>query len=149
VARPRDPRKNDPRDQGEGYIAQVGELPGTSVDRTSLGTVLRALNTLRLALESIFDRIISRINGRLTLGTGDHNTLSGNLQGLRFDYLVTAANTDFVIPHNLGYVPSAWIVLWCDNPCNIYAGSVGANSSTVTLRLDAGIVPTRIKLWIF
>lgn len=59
----------------------------------------------------------------------------------------SSANTDTVISHNLGRVPTGYLVASKSVSSDIYDGSSSASSSTITLK--ASVAPVTVTLVVF
>lgn len=104
-------------------------------------------NTLR----NFLSKIVNKINGGISLGSGQHNTKSGDVLGVYVNVtLPSVAGTDFTITHNLGYVPNNYLVVNSDLTSRgaiVYTGSALPDSNTITLRslYSSG----NVTIWIF
>lgn len=58
----------------------------------------------------------------------------------------SAANTDFTLTHNLGRIPTSWLVTSKGSACDIYTGSMSATETTLTLRGTVANVAIKIVL---
>lgn len=56
-------------------------------------------------------RVISAINGKITLGDSTHSSQSGNVDGQWKEVTFASANVDYEVPHGLGRVPVGIIVI--------------------------------------
>lgn len=62
-------------------------------------------------LTDAIKRVISAINGKITLGDSTNSSQSGNIDGQWKEVTFASANTDYEVPHGLGRVPVGIIVL--------------------------------------
>lgn len=91
-------------------------------------------------------RIISLIiNGKIEFGDG---VSLNNIAGSWINVVTPPApNTDFVVTHLLGHLPSGYLVMQKSASVDVYTGSVAADNKTLTLRATVGNVT--IRLFVF
>lgn len=92
--------------------------------------------------------IITRLNGKIDLGTGENQELTGNVIGVCVDVLTPPiADTDFIVYHNLGYVPQRAIVVNKDRFADIKV-SPTQTQDTKTFTLRCSVASATLKIWI-
>lgn len=93
--------------------------------------------------------LCTKVNGRLSLGSGEHNALTGNIEGICIDVLTPSiADTNFTINHNLGYVPQRCAIMLADRAATIYlAPDAGRTETQITLRCN--VASATLKIWIY
>lgn len=98
-------------------------------------------------LRKLYEQLARVINGGVSFGDSA-NSLSDNIDGI-WSSTTTAgvANTDFTVTHNLGRVPSGWIVAMQDKAASVYLGSVAATSTAITLRCSVATVAVRLFIF--
>lgn len=80
------------------------------------------------------EQVARTINGGLDFAT--------NLSGVTVSATFSVANTDVTVTHNLGRIPTGYIVTSITSSMVIYTGSIASTTSTITLRCDGGGVAT-------
>lgn len=122
----------------QGRILQSAEIPN------GLSLYSRAQDLIQNALVEI----ISRLNGQLTEGTGEHGSPTGNDFGYWWDNTTPATPGDnFTIAHNLGVVPKSFEIRWADQDARVYqAADVAPTQTHLTLRCTAASARLRIKV---
>jgi hypothetical protein len=99
--------------------------------------------------ERVQDRVHEILNGNVGIGSMNSpnpgsTESSGNLDN-RHVIVTTpgAINTDFTVTHNLNRIPTGARISRASGLCNIWAGTVAWNTTTVTLQADhPGVVLT-------
>ncbi len=95
-------------------------------------------------LSGLWERMARAVNGRMSFGDG---TSSDNIDGVWATPVTPGvANTDFTVTHNLGRIPSGFLVFNKSAACDVYQGSVAWTTSQITLR--ATVVGVTVKLFI-
>ena len=83
-------------------------------------------------LRKLYEQLARVINGRISFGNG---STPDNIAGVWAAVLDTgAANTDFVITHNLLYIPQGWLLIRQSKAGILYLGSVPPTKTQITLR---------------
>lgn len=92
--------------------------------------------------------IVRKLNGRLSWGNGDHATQSGNIDGQWVEVVTpSVANTEFVVPHGLGRVPSGYLVMRRSQVAELYDSNIGGwNDRNIYLKCDTGDATIRFVL---
>ncbi len=100
------------------------------------------METLVSNIKDAWNNLSYIVNGHL--GFGQPTLASGgvpvpdNIDGVWVVFPTVGVNTDFVVTHNLGRLPSGYIVMYKSVPCDISNGgaslTVVGTSSTITLR---------------
>lgn len=92
--------------------------------------------------------LINLVNGKLSLGTGEDQTLGTNVIGFFQDVLTPATpNTDFVLYHRLGYIPQCTVKVAGVDYADIKRSNQAADEQTVTLQCNVASVT--LKIWVF
>lgn len=96
-------------------------------------------------------QVVSLINGKISLGSGEDNTSSGNIKGTYVNVATPAAPDEvFTIRHELGYIPIGYLVisreLDCADPYIAYTPTPDINTISFGCS-SAG--PINLKIWIF
>lgn len=84
---------------------------------------------LRRAVSMAFKSIYELLNGRLNF--------SDNLRGKIIDVSFVASNTDTVIIHNLGFIPSYYLVIKSNVATQIYTGDGSWTNELIYLKASA------------
>jgi hypothetical protein len=83
----------------------LGRFP--PIDISGDGRVTKATVA---AINDGFSRIISKINGAISLGDGVNGSWMGNVDGNWLEILTpSVADTEFIVLHDLGRVPTGWL----------------------------------------
>jgi len=86
-------------------------------------------------------QLSTAINGNLSFG---NTSKTGNIKGKLFSTTTpSSANTEFSITHNLGAVPTGYIVFYVSSAAIVYEGPTTGTawtSSTIYLKCNAGSV---------
>lgn len=93
--------------------------------------------TAATELQRFMDRIVSTLNGKLTLGDGSQSSMAGNLGGQWVTFTFAAANTEYEIPHGLERVPAAVFAPVHTEDARLYYGAKVKNSAAVFLKATA------------
>lgn len=88
-------------------------------------------------LDLFLQETVRVVNGGLGLENFDGKVLS-----ITFG----VANVDTTLAHNLGRVPSGYIVTGASAACSVYNGSAANTSANIILRSDA---PATVGLWVY
>ncbi len=100
-------------------------------------------------LFAILSSIVSRLNGGLSSGSGDHLATRGNLLGRTYDVLTPATpDTDFEIRHDLGYRPQHCVIVRADRAAIVYDSPTIARTETI-LGLRCNVASATLKLEIY
>lgn len=93
--------------------------------------------------------IVNLLNGRISLGFGENQALTGNVVGVTIDVITpSVADTDFTIYHNLGFVPEHMIIVKADKAAIIYVSPTKyGDNNTLTLR--SNVASATLKIWVF
>lgn len=111
------------------------------------GDKLEPLSRFQQMLRKLYEQLARVINGGISFGDS-LNSISDNIDGVWITVTTpVAANTDFVVTHNLGRVPNGWSVAMQNLAASIYLGSVPATITDLTLR--ASVSSVTIRLFIF
>lgn len=99
-------------------------------------------------LFSLFDSIIEKINGRISIGDGTQASQSGNVDGQLISVAFpTPADTEIEVPHGLDRIPIALIPLLPDRACSVYGSNIGSWTKTRML-LKCNVASASVSLWI-
>ena len=107
-----------------------GKIPDLEVDR----------------LAEVLQKVINAVFGGLSLGTGESSFKAGNFKGQIVEWVFTAANTSYAIPHQVGAVPVAAIVLIADRSCNIYDTTFQGGWGETYIQLASDVASAKVKL---
>lgn len=100
-------------------------------------------------LFAVLSSVVSRINGGLSSGSGDHLATRGNLAGRTYDVLTPATpDTSFEIRHDLGYRPQHCVIVRSDRAAIIYDSATIARTESV-LGLKCNVASATLKLEIY
>lgn len=103
--------------------------------QTSLGSFLRMLSKM-------WENLARLINGNVTFGDG---TNIDNINGSWINVTAPATpNTDFVVNHNLGRLPSGYLIMEKDRACDVYTGSAAPTKTQITLRVTVASAVLRM-----
>lgn len=87
-----------------------------------------------LMLRKLYEQAARIINGQLSFGPG---TGFDNIAGTWANVADTgAADTNFSITHNLGYIPNGWILMNQSIAGVLYKGSVAWTKTTISLKCN-------------
>jgi len=112
-------------------------LPGNIKPEEPLGSFVKLLRKL-------WEQMARIVNGGLAFGDGI-NGIQDNIDGMWINVATPgAANTNFTVTHNLGRIPTGYIVMRKDATCDIYDGSVAATVTQLTLKSTATGVNVRL-----
>lgn len=108
----------------------------------------------------VYEQLARVVNGGISFGTGFNLPIpagatqsvpdrshSDNIDCVWIEVIVPAANTDFVIHHNLGRVLSAYIIARKSNPVDLYDSP--NNVSTITTYIVRATAPAEMVLLLF
>lgn len=128
-------------EEGAGFIREI--FP-TNPDPRGLLTGAMFQNVRR-----VFQALLSRVNGRLSLGSTTDAARSGNLDA-QYRVVVTpsVANTEFLVDHGLGRVPVGYIVVDRDAAAHVYSSLRTTWTSTV-LKLKCSGTSVTIRIMVF
>jgi len=107
------------------------------------------------SLRQTYEQVAKIINGKLSLGQTSaqlNNTTvpADNMDAISALVNVTvAANTDFVVTHNLNRIPSGWLVVGKAAPGDIYNGVTAWTPTQIYFRSTLAIAGTLIKFLIW
>lgn len=83
-------------------------------------------------LRKLYEQLVRIVNGNISFGNG---IAPDNIAGVWAAVADTgAANTDFVVTHNLLYLPQGWLLVNQTKAGVLYIGSVPPTKTTITLR---------------
>ena len=90
-------------------------------------------------LGRLWTQLAKIINGNVEMYYYDSNgnPIQGNIQGYLFKGTISTPNTDFVITHDLGFVPLGFIPINLSANSNIWV--TGTSSTTITVRVSAAV----------
>ncbi len=101
------------------------------------------------AVTSAIRTLIGKVNGKISLGTGQPGTRAGNTDQAYWDVLTpSVADTEFVVRHDLGRVPVGYQVVRADRSVNIYDSSYGSWTNTLMF-LKSSVASASVKLLIW
>jgi hypothetical protein len=101
-----------------------------------------SLVTFAKAVLRAWQLLTGIVNGQLTFGDGVN---LDNISGFWANVADTgAANTDFVVTHNLGRIPAGYLTFSASIATDIYTGSTAATKTTVILRSSAAHAAVRL-----
>lgn len=101
------------------------------------------------AVTSAVRALITKVNGRISLGNGTPGYKAGNLDAAYWDVLTPGvADTEFIVRHDLGRVPVGYQVVRADRSVNIYDSSYGSWTETLMF-LKASVASASVKLLIW
>jgi hypothetical protein len=100
-------------------------------------------------LYAVLIQVVNRLNGKLDLGSGEHNKFTGNFYGVTYDVLTPSVqDTNFTVFHKLGYRPEHCVIIRADKAAIIYdSQDVARDEQTLTLRCN--VASATLKLWVF
>lgn len=123
--------------------AMLGEIPPIVVQEGKL------TEGLALVLTNALRALITKVNGLLSLGSGEAGTRSGNVDGMYMDVLTPAvADTEFPVLHRLGRVPVGWAVVGADKAVRVYSSNTGSWGFRI-MYLKADVTSASIRLWVW
>lgn len=103
----------------------IGHLPSLELKPDNEGKLGPAAI---LAMANRVKALIALLNGKIRFGSGLPNTAGGNFDTIFLRLEFKAADTEIVLPHDLGRPPViAWPTFW-DRSCNIYSMRGAANA---------------------
>lgn len=126
-------------------LTKVPATPYIGLQRDAEGNI-PVVEIERLA--DTLQKVLSILSGGLSFGTGESSSLGGNVYSQFIDYVFTAANTSYSIPHGLGQTPTGFLVVVADRACHIYDGNFKAawGPSVVTLASDTANAKVKLLL---
>lgn len=105
------------------------------------------LGRFQQMLRKLYEQLARVVNGGISFGNSLHS-LPDNIDGVWLSTTTPAgANTDFTLTHNLGRVPSGWIVAMQDKAASVYFGGVAATTTELTLRCSVASVAVRLFIF--
>lgn len=127
-------------DDKDVMVGGFPEIPTTSDKLT--GTVANALTSAIKAL-------ITKVNGLISLGTGESGHRAGNLDAQYIDVLTpSVANTEFSVPHGLKRVIIGYDVVRRDRAAHIYDSSYGSwDDQLIFLKCDVASATVRLRVY--
>lgn len=80
----------------------------------------------------VWEQAARIVNGGISFGAG---TTKDNIDGVWVTVANTgAANTNFVVTHNLGRIPVGYWLMQKDRAVDIYTGTIAATTTQITLK---------------
>jgi len=124
---------------GVGMVAQPPQLVLGAKGEITLGLIQQ--------LNGWLQDVASKLNGRLTSGTGEHATQAGNFDEQWVEgETPSVADTQFAIYHGLGRLPVFWKYI-VDRACIIYTADVGSwNKDVIFAKCNVASVIFRMRL---
>lgn len=87
-----------------------------------------------MMLRKLYEQLARIVNGQISFGPG---TGFDNIAGVWASVADTGlADTNFSITHNLGYIPSGWILMNQSIAGVLYKGSVAWTTTTMSLKCN-------------
>ena len=127
-------------------VGMLGAPPLLQLERDPDGTE-RVSSALISQLNLFQQNIISKINGLLRFGTGDHATQAGNIDGQWIEVVTPSANLQFRVDHGLSRLPAGYWVLRRDKACIVYDSTVGGwNDRHIYLKCDTDTATLRLLI---
>lgn len=100
-----------------------------------------------LYLQGFLEQIVSRINGRLSLGNAANATRFGNFSAQCVTF-TTPLSGNIFIPHGLGRPPVGWWIIFNDGYVQLKAVQTGDwNSNTMYLAADTAGVEVTVVIF--
>jgi len=105
------------------------------------------LQRFQKMLRKLYEQLARIVNGQISFGDS-LNSISDNIAGTWVSTTTPAvANTDFTVVHNLGRLPSGWIVAMQDKAASVYLGATLATTTDLTLRCSVASVAVRLFIF--
>jgi hypothetical protein len=107
------------------------------------------------SLRHVYEQVAKVINGKLSLGQTSGQAFETTVPSDNMDavsiltHLTTAANTDFILNHNLNRIPSGWLVVGKNIPCDIYNGVTSWTTTQISLRSSVAFAGDGIKFLVW
>lgn len=101
-----------------------------------------------LRLKQLYDMVARVINGNVEFG----NPTSGpiNINGVWATVVApAAANSDFVVTHNLGRAAVAYLICTKDRACDVYTSPTANSSPSTKIILRASVASASLTLFLF
>ena len=100
-------------------------------------------------VNALLAAVAKKFNQGLSMGTGEQGTQAGNLFGQYLEFTSpSVADTEFALPHGLGYTPVGYLVVKRDKAGTLYVSSSGSwKSDTVYFKDSAGTALNLIILF--
>jgi hypothetical protein len=92
------------------------------------------------------ETLIGLLEGRLTLGTAEHASWTGHVDG---QYHVVLTDTaDFATPHGLGRLPVGYVVVRSDADVRVFDSPTNAHTDTILwLRASSAGATATLMVW--
>lgn len=98
-------------------------------------------------IRKLYEQLARIVNGQISFGDS-LNSISDNIAGTWVSTTTPAvANTDFTVVHNLGRLPSGWIVAMQDKAASIYLGTLPSTETELTLKCSVASVAVRLFIF--
>jgi len=125
---------------GTGMIPTLGAIALTKDEKFTQITA----NAIIAAITAL----ISKVNGRISLGSAAQRAQAGNLDAVWIEHYFLTANAEEIIPHNLGRLPLGYWPVRKDKACDVYDSNAGSWDE-FTFRLKCNTAASTVLLLVF
>lgn len=123
-------------------VSGVGDIPPIAIKEGKISESTAAY------LSGAVRGLISKINGNISLGTGDSSTRAGNIDAQYIDVYTPGADTEFAVPHGLGRKPIGYDVVRKDKAAHVYDSSGGSwGNNIMYLKCDVANVTIKLRIY--